>query len=59
MKDRPDILVVDDDPNISRLEQKQELQKLRSELCIKYHNTGDSESKKLVKAISLVLDNCH
>ena len=40
-------------------EAKQELQKLRPELCIKYYNTGDSESKKLVKAISLVLDNCH
>ena len=40
-------------------EAKEQLEKLRTELCLKYHTDGDEKTKKLIQAISIVLDNCH
>lgn len=40
-------------------EAKTELEKLRTELCLKYHADGDEKTKKLIQAISIVIDNCH
>lgn len=40
-------------------EAKIELVKLRTELCLKYHADGDEKTKKLIQAISIIIDNCH
>ena len=39
------------------VEARNELKKMRSELCIKYYDTGNEELKKRIKAITIVLDN--